>query len=64
MESKGFQRILSRTLTVKVVGYSRLMLEGDATIVNTFTRYNQIISDLLKQFCGLPLKRRILCRSA
>ena len=64
MESKGFHRKLAVILSADVASYSRLMQDDEAANVKTFESYKKIISDLVQQPYGPPLRRRILCRSA
>jgi adenylate cyclase len=64
MAQDQYKRKLTIILSANVAGYSRLMQDDEAANVKTFESYKKIISDLVQQPYGPPLRRRILCRSA
>jgi len=64
MAQDKFKRKLTAILSADVAGYSRLMQDDETATVKTLETYKQITSNLVKQFHGRPLRRRIPCRSA
>ncbi len=52
MDPDGVERRLAAILSADVVGYSRLMAEGEATTIRTLTDYREEIAMLVRQHRG------------